>query len=96
MPGKEEEKVMPMEFWATCIKPGKPVTVNIEEGTTLRLTQVLPLYAESVVHFPRFVPSQLKTERAKMRNAGIHVGSLSEGKRGCNVNRSWILPSAHK
>ena len=73
MPGKEE-KVMPMEFWATCIKPGKPVTVNIEDGTTLRLTQVLPLYAESVVHFPRFVPLQLKTERAKMRNAGIHVG----------------------
>lgn len=41
-----------MEFWASCIKPGKPVKVNVEDGTTLRLTQVLSLHAESVVHFP--------------------------------------------
>jgi hypothetical protein len=31
-----------MSFWATSVKPGKPVKVNIEDGHTLRLTQVEP------------------------------------------------------
>jgi hypothetical protein len=35
-----------MEFWATCVKPGKPVKVNIDDGMTLRLTQV-PIPPES-------------------------------------------------
>lgn len=31
-----------MEFWAACVKPGKAVPVTVEEGMTLRLTQVTP------------------------------------------------------
>jgi hypothetical protein len=67
-----------MEFWASCIKPGKPVKVNVEDGTTLRLTQVLCLYAESVVHFPiRPIAAQDGArENAKCCNS---CGSLSEG-----------------
>ncbi len=68
-----------MEFWASCIKPGKPVKVNVEDGTTLRLTQVLSLYAESVVHFPiRSIAAQDGArENAKCWNS---CGSLSESE----------------
>ncbi len=31
-----------MEFWATCVKPNKPVKVTVQDGMTLRLTQVAP------------------------------------------------------
>ena len=31
-----------MEFWASCVKPNKPVKVDVGEGKRLLLTQVAP------------------------------------------------------
>ena len=65
-----------MEFWATCVKPNKPVKVTVQDGMTLRLTQVAPH------HLARGRASRGGRERVRRRS--VHRRRLA-GRSVCET-----------
>lgn len=69
-----------MEFWAACVKPGKAVPVTVEEGMTLRLTQVTPARSP--------LPARLAAREPQFGGAGAPI-CVHQPARECVLGLTW-------
>lgn len=74
-----------MEFWATCVKPNKPVKVSVQDGMTLRLTQVAPH------HLAR--GRAARGGRERVRRGSVCETPVSGGGGGSPLGRAPASPA---